>query len=300
MAFGAIAPALIAGIAALGGSIYSAISNRKAAKSANRTNLTLADRQNQANERLQDRQFTQNQQQSELEYQRNLELLQMQNEYNSPENQIKRYTSAGLNPNLIYGSGSASAGNQSTPGSYTAARYESPRAERVTVNPTSFDAHQTVAVAQQIAMNAAQVDQTKAQTEFTRQETKNNAINNLIKAEELTGRRLSNREKESLIEPTVMGAYLRNQETINRTNLLSEQTNEVRNRVWNLQPLQQEKLANEIINLRATADLKKFDLELNRIGINSRDPLWSRLGIRLLTAGDNEVSEFIRNLFKRK
>lgn len=300
MAFGAIAPALIAGIAALGGSIYSAISNRKAAKSANRTNLTLADRQNQANERLQDRQFTQNQQQSELEYQRNLELLQMQNEYNSPENQIKRYTSAGLNPNLIYGSGSASAGNQSTPGSYTAARYESPRAERATVNPTSFDAHQTVAVAQQIAMNAAQVDQTKAQTEFTRQETKNNAINNLIKAEELTGRRLSNREKESLIEPTVMGAYLRNQETINRTNLLSEQTNEVRNRVWNLQPLQQEKLANEIINLRATADLKKFDLELNRIGINSRDPLWSRLGIRLLTAGDNEVSEFIRNLFKRK
>lgn len=300
MAFGAIAPALIAGISALGGSIYSAISNRKAAKSANRTNLTLADRQNQANERLQDRQFTQNQQQSELEYQRNLELLQMQNEYNSPENQIKRYTSAGLNPNLIYGSGSASAGNQSTPGSYTAARYESPRAERATVNPASFDAHQTVAVAQQIAMNAAQVDQTKAQTEFTRQETKNNAINNLIKAEELTGRRLSNREKESLIEPTVMGAYLRNQETINRTNLLSEQTNEVRNRVWNLQPLQQEKLANEIINLRATADLKKFDLELNRIGINSRDPLWSRLGIRLLTAGDNEVSEFIRNLFKRK
>lgn len=34
-----------------------------------------------------------------------------QNEYNSPAEQMNRYQAAGLNPNLIYGSGQASAGN---------------------------------------------------------------------------------------------------------------------------------------------------------------------------------------------
>lgn len=40
-----------------------------------------------------------------------------QNEYNSPANQLKRYEEAGLNPNLIYGTGASSAGNQSQPAS---------------------------------------------------------------------------------------------------------------------------------------------------------------------------------------
>lgn len=46
---------------------------------------------------------------------RNLELWNLNNEYNSPVKQMERYREAGLNPNLIYGSGSASAGNASAP-----------------------------------------------------------------------------------------------------------------------------------------------------------------------------------------
>lgn len=44
----------------------------------------------------------------------NLRMWNMQNEYNTPANQMKRYREAGLNPNLIYGSGQASAGNASS------------------------------------------------------------------------------------------------------------------------------------------------------------------------------------------
>jgi len=40
----------------------------------------------------------------------NLEFWNMVNEYNSPERQMERFKAAGLNPNLIYGSGSAGAG----------------------------------------------------------------------------------------------------------------------------------------------------------------------------------------------
>lgn len=39
--------------------------------------------------------------------------IQEQNEYNSPLQQMKRYQEAGLNPNLIYGDGASSTGNQS-------------------------------------------------------------------------------------------------------------------------------------------------------------------------------------------
>jgi len=44
----------------------------------------------------------------------NEKYLQQQNAYNTPKAQIGRYMEAGLNPHLIYGTGSASAGNQSS------------------------------------------------------------------------------------------------------------------------------------------------------------------------------------------
>ena len=47
-------------------------------------------------------------------YDQERQMIQEQNEYNSPLNQLKRYQDAGLNPNLIYGEGKASAGNQSS------------------------------------------------------------------------------------------------------------------------------------------------------------------------------------------
>lgn len=49
------------------------------------------------------------------------QMIKEQNEYNSPLQQMKRYEDAGLNPNLIYGNGTSSAGNQSE-----IARYHAP------------------------------------------------------------------------------------------------------------------------------------------------------------------------------
>lgn len=56
---------------------------------------------------------------AELAYQRQVEFWHMQNAYNSPEEQMKRFTAAGLNPHLIYGQG--------TPGNATSmAEYRPP------------------------------------------------------------------------------------------------------------------------------------------------------------------------------
>ena len=49
---------------------------------------------------------------SKREYYMNQAAIDRQNEYNSPKSQIQRYLEAGLNPNLIYGEGKASAGQQ--------------------------------------------------------------------------------------------------------------------------------------------------------------------------------------------
>ena len=64
----------------------------------------------QAN-RLMKKQQEWNRQQAEWQNQVNVQNWQMQNEYNTPSNQMKRLQEAGLNPNLIYGNGSASTGN---------------------------------------------------------------------------------------------------------------------------------------------------------------------------------------------
>lgn len=49
-----------------------------------------------------------------------------QNEYNSPLAQMERYKAAGLNPNLIYGSGSASAGSANSSVKATVPQYQNP------------------------------------------------------------------------------------------------------------------------------------------------------------------------------
>lgn len=64
-----------------------------------------------------------NKQQMELakyQYEKNLEMWNRQNEYNAPSAQMQRYQEAGLNPNLIYNSGTAVSGNSSTSPGYQA------------------------------------------------------------------------------------------------------------------------------------------------------------------------------------
>lgn len=60
-------------------------------------------------------------------YDQERQMIQEQNEYNSPLQQLKRYEEAGLNPNLIYGEGKASAGNQSGIAQYRAPNLVAPQ-----------------------------------------------------------------------------------------------------------------------------------------------------------------------------
>ncbi len=66
------------------------------------------------------RQLNSDKELAKFQFDQNLEMWNRQNAYNDPASQMQRYTDAGLNPNMIYGSGTSSAGNSSQIPKYTA------------------------------------------------------------------------------------------------------------------------------------------------------------------------------------
>lgn len=88
----------------------------------------------------------------------NLEFWNMQNEYNSPQNQMRRFQEAGLNPNLIYGQGnSGPAGAIQTP-DVQSPQFRTP--EFGNVVPSGISA---ISAIYDLDIKAAQADNLKAQ-----------------------------------------------------------------------------------------------------------------------------------------
>lgn len=96
--------AILNGIISGLGSVFGGLLGLGAQSSANSSNMELA----------------------KYAFDRNVDMWNMQNEYNAPSAQMERLRAAGLNPNLVYGSGSV--GNTSG----SAPTYNAPRVQPVT------------------------------------------------------------------------------------------------------------------------------------------------------------------------
>lgn len=111
-----------------------------------------------------DRTIAANKELAEYSYSKDLEMWERANEYNAPGAQMARLRAAGLNPNLVYGSGSA-AGN--TAGSLP--KYQAPNVSydyRAPINLGSI-----IGLYQDIQMKGAQIDNVRAQTAQTLRNT---------------------------------------------------------------------------------------------------------------------------------
>lgn len=286
-------PAIIAGAAAVGSSLL----NFGSQKDTNKQNKELAELQNKHNLEYQDRAFGFNREMSDLEYERNLEQWVRQNEYNSPTEQMNRLSAAGLNPNMLYGSGTAAVGNASSSPQYTAPRYEAPKAERahLTAPRFDFDPYQAVQIGQALALQKAQKDNVQAQTEQIKQTTKNTAIDELIKAVELSGNKLTLRQKEDLYTTTIDQA----KESLRKTtaevaNLHHDAVGiQMRN---NLSEQQLYRVAQEIKNLKQTYNVEEFKLRLLKLGITDRDNAIVRFASRILLANEDEITSFLSSI----
>lgn len=129
-----------------------------------------------------DRTISAQKEMAELEWKKNLDAWKMQNEYNSPKSQMLRFSEAGLNPRLMYGSGSAGAGTASQIG-----RYQAPRPEYNYKPPIDF--HGAFSAFQDFRLKKAQINNIEAQTNQKIQSTITEQINQALKSFALTSQK---------------------------------------------------------------------------------------------------------------
>lgn len=108
--------------------------------------------------------------QQDKSWAKQVEFWNMQNEYNSPANQMARFKDAGLNPNLIYGQGTP--GNASNTPNFAVSAHTSPVG-------AALEALSSVAnlelIKSQVDKNRAEIKRTDSQTEGINLENKFNS-----------------------------------------------------------------------------------------------------------------------------
>lgn len=150
--------AIIGGLGSLAGSMIGANAQRR----ANIQNMQLAKYQN-------------NWQTAENEkaYARSVEMWNMQNRYNSPTAQMSRLRQAGLNPNLVYGSGVTGNSAGSAP------QYQPAKIQRATMEPyRGWNLGLSDAASMYMAMrqNKAQVENMEAQNKLIKEQARTEGI----------------------------------------------------------------------------------------------------------------------------
>lgn len=129
-----------------------------------------------------------NMQLAEYQWDRNVDMWNMQNTYNSPQEQMNRLQNAGLNPNLVYGSGNV-AGLQSG---------QPPKFERPEVT-TALQKWQIPITAidqfMDLRMKQASIDNVYADVKAKEQMTKNRMLEYALIGENITGRQWENKLK---------------------------------------------------------------------------------------------------------
>ena len=148
---------IISGVGSLLGGLGSSAMNNKAVQDTNKANMEIAKYQAQWQ-----------QQENEKAYQRSLNMWNLQNEYNSPTQQMARIRSAGLNPNLVYGNGVTGNSAGSTP-QYEPAKFNAPTMQAY----RGWNLGISDAISQFLAYRTAkaQVDNMEAQNSLIRQQT---------------------------------------------------------------------------------------------------------------------------------
>jgi len=247
--------AAIAGVAALVSAIIASSSSKKQTKATNQANLALAEHQMQANEKLVDK----------------------QNAYNSPIAQMTRYAGAGLNPNLIYGTGSASAGNQAAP-----VKYEAPRIDE---HFSPFQIPELLGMYQDFAMKKAQTENIEAATSLTMERNMLSKLAGRAGEFDLSAKRQLFPYQEDIMQ----SKQQQNRTTVNQL----------------LETLKQTRLKEPMIGIqqnKATQDYLFSSLrnEWAKMGVTSSDNMFVRVFARMLDEGGFQLPGLSFNKNRRK
>lgn len=219
----------------------------------------------------------------------NRRLWEDQNQYNSPQAQMKRLQEAGLNPNLVYGSGSA----QQPAGSISAPDVQSPQYKTPDFSGIA-NAGNIFSQYLDYEIKAAQVDNLKAdntvkleQAGLIRAQTANTTGNTLNTEFELNQKRslsdiyseYKREELRKLKTDIDTGISDREIRLIQNYTSLTQQAEAILNsraqRANTEAELQRIKAATREIN--KNNELKQLEIEMRKNGINPNDPMWARM-----------------------
>lgn len=234
----------------------------------------------------------------------------LQNQFNSPEEQMKRLKAAGLNPNLVYGNGNAiqNAGpiRSADAGSYrptapsfdfggavgsTLAAYYDTQTKEATIDNLKA---QNAVLDQQALHQAAQTAESAARTQ------------NLTANTEGTRFDVSQRMRLADTSAEIQSATLRKLNadvsyTLNQDERAAATTasnlKEAAERILNhrmsraVSKEQVQQIRAQAENLRNNSVLQKLDIELKRLGINPSDPTWQRMLGRIIGAETDQTPQ---------
>lgn len=209
----------------------------------------------------------------------------MQNEYNSPNAQMKRYKEAGLNPNLIYGQAG-----------YTAPAVRSSQGGSYKPEPLNFGGAVQNVLNQyyDTRLREQQLDNLKAQHDVLVQDRElkaANVQNTYMKTDtgsydlsfkqgmsELYRQKLSNEviktgNEGDLIAQKTANEWLKGQ-YINKT--IEEQLKFIAAQITRSQA-ETERINATIDNLKRTGQLQDLELNLRKLGVNPNDPIYLRV-----------------------
>lgn len=260
-----ILPALIAGVATgalgIGGQIAQSKYAREAQDEQNRQNMRLA----------------------EYEFQRNKEMFHLQNQYNSPTSQMARLKEAGLNPNLVYGSGAV--GNTSSP----APKFNAPMYQQSAFVPNiAQETANAISMYQTFKMNQAQYDAVEANRLNTLQRTKNEALKNVVLG--FQGKRAEIETRHAEHVRPYQAAVLANQAKASNY-MAAKSLQELTNMSIDeqIKSLQADTMRKRMPQIQLEQELKQAELmyknnqnEWNNAGVTSSDHPMLRILVRML------------------
>lgn len=213
-----------------------------------------------------------------------LEFWGMQNAYNSPAEQMKRYQAAGLNPNLIYGQSNLGGGIQVPDASPVNFREPKAQGSNLRVDPLTMA---------DLRIKNAQATNLETQTEVIRQDARLRAwqaeragfdfefekglVDVSADARRASLRKM-NVETDVLLNRDAREAAMNAssiQEAASRMLTMAEQRKGMpleRGRVR----ADTDRIREQIKLMEQDGTLKKMDITLREKGINPSDPLWAR------------------------
>lgn len=236
-----------------------------------------------------------------------MEDWMMQQEYNSPKNQMARFKEAGLNPNLIYGQTNEAPAVRSS--EYHVSNRESPKWQ-------SPDIASGIMSYQDITTKQAQTDNIKAMTDIAKQDLVNKALSgyslaldNVIKSEDarikpgladsqLQAAKLSvdKASKELEIMEQSKQIALRDEQRRAASNAQSIREGYARIRQMEIQnaktTAEKNKIEAEMKGILNSQELQELDLKLKRMGIQPGDNMFFRVLGQLINSPD--VKKFMK------